>query len=142
MLGVGQATVVTLTVAPGADLDAAGRAFGERFGGLLAGAWLVPETSPRGLRHYHGLVLGNRAEIVCAWQRCGGGIARAQRLDPLDPLDHEHLHAAVGYAMKRRHVEPGEVIAAGVLASPWADDLVQRPGNDFDDLDQRPVVIP
>jgi hypothetical protein len=140
-LGVGQATVVTLTVAPGADLDAAGHAFGERCGGLLGGALLVPETSPRGLRHYHGIVVGTRAEIIGAWQRCGGGIARAQRLDPLDPGDHEHLHRAVAYAMKRRHVEHGEVIATGVLASPWADDLDQRPADD-DDLDQRPVVIP
>jgi hypothetical protein len=119
-LGVGLATVVTLTVAPGVDLDAVGREFGERFAGLLSGAWLVPETSPRGLRHYHGLVIGNRREIIGVWQRCGGGIARSQWLDPLDPLDHEHLHVAVAYAMKRRHVEPGEVIAAGVLASPWA----------------------
>ena len=36
-----------------------------------------------------------------------------------DPLDHEHLVRAVAYAMMRRHVEPGEVIASGVLASPW-----------------------
>lgn len=37
-------------------------------------------------------------------------------LDPLDPRDHEHLLRAVAYAMKRHHVEHGEVIATGVLA--------------------------
>jgi len=120
-LGVGEAAVVTLTVAPGVDLDAVGLAFGERLDGLFEGAWLVPETSPKGRRHYHGLVIApSRGELIGAWQRSGGGIARAQCLDPLDRLDHEHLHKAVAYAMKRRHMEPGEVIATGVLASPWA----------------------
>jgi hypothetical protein len=120
VLGVGQATVVTLTVAPGVELDPLGLAFGERFDGLLRGVWLVPETSPHGIRHYHGIVVGNRAEIIGEWQRSGGGGALWQRLDPLDPGDHEHLLRAVAYAMKRRHVEHGEVIATGVLASPWA----------------------
>ena len=44
-----------------------------------------------------------------------------QQLDPLDAGDHEHLLRAVAYAMKRRHMEHGEVIATGVLASPWAE---------------------
>jgi hypothetical protein len=128
VLGVGQATVVTLTVAPGVDVEDVGRAFSERFGGLLRGAWLVPETAKpgrrrghrEGHRHYHGIVVGHRAEIIGEWQRSGGGGALWQRLDPLDPGDHDHLLRAVAYAMKRRHVEHGDVIATGVLASPWA----------------------
>lgn len=128
-LGLGQATVVTLTVAPGADIEAAGRAFGERFDGLVTGVWIVPETAKPGRRrgrreghlHYHGIVVGYRAEIIGEWQRSGGGGALWQRLDPLDPGDHEHLLRAVAYAMKRRHLEHGEVIATGVLASSWAE---------------------
>lgn len=128
VLGVRQATVVTLTVAPGAVLDDVGREFGERFGGLLRGAWLVPETAKpgrrrghrEGHRHYHGIVVGHRAEIIGEWQRSGGGGALWQQLDPLDPGDHEPLLRAVAYAMKRRHVEHGDVVATGVLASQWA----------------------
>lgn len=142
---LGQALSVTLTVAEGVDLDAVGRAFGEQMGGLFRGTWLVPETSPAGRRHIHGVVVGaDRGAVLAAWQRCGGGIARAQRLDPIEPGDQAHLSRWVAYSLKRRDLEPGEVIATGVLASPWAtatgprddDDGPDHPlGTEIDHLD-------
>lgn len=131
VLELGPTVVVTLTVAPGVDLDAVGLAFSERLGGLFSGAWLVPETSTKGRRHYHGLVVGaDPGAILAAWQRAGGGIASSQHFDPIEPGDHWHLLRAVAYSMKRRHLEPGEVVASGVLASPWA---AAQPDHDPDE---------
>ena len=92
---LGQAMGVTLTVADGVDLDAVGRAFGEHMAGLFRGAWLVPETSPAGRRHIHGIVVGaDRGAILAAWQRCGGGIQRAQDFNPIEPGDQARLFRA------------------------------------------------
>lgn len=120
LLEGGHLLAVSLTVADGVDLDATAASFGQRLGGATSGAWLVPETSPRGRRHIHGVVITrDPAALLPAWQRCGGGIPPAQRIEAIAPGDRPGLHRTVAYALKRRDHEPGEVIATGLLAIPW-----------------------
>ncbi len=116
----GHMLAVTLTVADGVDLATVAASFARRFVGACSGAWLVPETSRQGRPHIHGLVITpDPASVVPAWQRCGGGIAQAQHIDPIAPDDREHRITSLAYALKRRDQEPGEVIVTGLLAIPW-----------------------
>lgn len=130
VLSRGRLFGITLTVAEGVDIEAVAQAFADRFAGVCSGAWLVPETSPAGRRHVHGLVvsLGPRA-ITATWQRCGGGIPDAQCVDPIAADDTAHRHRTIAYALKRRDHEPGEVAAAGLLAMPWVFALEGAPAN-------------
>ena len=119
VLTIGHAAGVTLTVADGVDLGPVGQLFGQRHEGIQHGAWLVPENDPKGREHYHGLVVGPDLQaVVPTWQRCGGGIERAQRVDPVRPGDRMHLRKVVAYTMKLRN-HPGPVVATGLLAMPW-----------------------
>jgi len=118
---VGHMLAVTLTVPDGVDLADVAASFARRCAGASSGAWLVPETSRKGRLHLHGLVITpHPAALVPTWQRSGGGIPPAQEIEPIAPEDGKRLRGAIAYALKRRDLEPGEIIATGLLAMPWA----------------------
>lgn len=149
VLSLGHLLAVTLTVADGVDIDVVARDFADRFEEMHSGAWLVPETSPAGRRHVHGLVVSlDPGAVVPMWQRCGGGIPGSQKIDPIAPDDHAHRHGVIAYALKRRDQEPGEVIVSGLLTMPWALACEGAPENDDtasrlrEALDGLPRAIP
>ncbi|MCA9712698.1 MAG: hypothetical protein KDK70_43115, partial [Myxococcales bacterium] len=83
---------VSLTIADGVDLDAVIRAFREHYTAAHEGIWLVPELSQLGRWHCHGLIVSSECcAIIPNWQRCGGGIERAQWVQLLRDGDYGGL---------------------------------------------------
>jgi hypothetical protein len=112
---VGKAWAVTLTTAIDDLAEGAARAFASRLADP-SGAAMIPERSPSGRVHFHGVAIGTAAEVAAALVQSGAGSTEITEIKDL-----RRLRYWAGYVWKGP-AEDLDPITSGVLAAEPPDE--------------------